>query len=193
MGFCYGYASINSSLELNIANKSDTYDLYGGGATSTDINKTYATYITTSDISELRLKFIKTKYFYIIDFYRDGNYLKKCRLLVGDFNGKKVNLAFENERFYYVIDSIQGDKIYGGGFFKAIDTEIKTMQTFLTPWDNQSDEHFYITDNIVDNNKVYNFNGKTYVDICGDTTYRGLACEVVLGDNEVLYGTADSV
>jgi hypothetical protein len=198
MGFYHGMYYYNSSTSpyvYGLGYKTGANAVYGtpnsSSSSTSTVNCSYSSELSASEIAYLRLKFIKTKYFYIIDFYRENGYAKKCRLLVADFNGEKISVFFGGNGLYY-IKSGTTDRLSGGGFLYSYNADIKKMQAFITPWSGEEVEHFYTTDNVVDDNKPYILNGKTYIDICGGTAYRGLACEVVLGDSELLYGSETS-
>jgi hypothetical protein len=152
---------------------------------STAVDSDLATEKLSQMITSLKLKVIRLKQCYIVDFYMNG-YKKKCRLMVSDVHGEKVATLFYNSAFYCNFANSTSYKNYGN-FLLSQSLEKKNLFKFVFPWTDTWVEGFYETDNIVDDNKPYVFNNKTYIDICGNNGYRGLAIEAIKGDNDLLY------
>jgi hypothetical protein len=104
--------------------------------------------------------------------------------MVIDMNGEKYGLMFRDRELYV---STGGDQMSYGSFLNSQSLEKKNLTRFIFPWTDTWLEGFYETDNIIDGNVPYVMNGKTYVDICGGANYRGIAVEVIQGDNDLLY------
>lgn len=149
-----------------------------------------ATVTTSKFTGNLMMKVIRLKQCYIADFYVRTSYKKKCRLMVADVNGEKVAVVFGKGYFYSSFKN-SDNYTHWGSFLYSQNLEKKNLTKFIFPWTDTWIEGFYETDNIVDGNKPYVLNGKTYIDICGGTAYRGLALEVIKGDNDVLYGKSE--
>jgi hypothetical protein len=187
IGFYYGTATGSGTIYNGIGYKTDTTSIYSM-TTSTDLS--YAASIGTSNIDKLRLKIIRLKNCLIADFYAVGYYKNACRLMIADIDGVKCGFRFTTYGLYVVKQG--GEQLFYGGF-QTCQTlgEKKNLQKFIFPWLDTWIDGWYETDSIVGDNKPYLFNGKIYIDISGSNSYHGLAIEVTLGDNDLLYGETD--
>jgi hypothetical protein len=175
------YTSIGiKKTETSVANTTKT------AGTNVDNLSVFAS--LSDAVNSLMMKVIRLKQCYIVDFYGSGSWIKKCRFMVADVNGEKVSMIFDNGNLICAFANSTANTGYGA-FLTSQSLEKKNLTKFIFPWTDTWAEGFYETDSIVDNNKPYILNGKTYVDICGGTNYRGIACEVIEGDNDLLYAS----
>lgn len=191
MGFIYNNASSSSSTN---ALRYFANDLIPSSV-SNSLNSNAATGLPKANISSLRLKVIRSKYGFIMDFYRDGAYVKDCKILCYDHNGTKTGFIFTDSTLnaQTAFADYVSDYAEIGGFLKQSNYPQKTMQKLMLPGTETYCEHLYLTDYVIPKNKPYTFSGdgKTYVDIYGDPAYRGIALELEEGDNPVLYGASE--
>jgi hypothetical protein len=190
--FLNSYSSSNNPVGYSIGIKTGQYSMNHTVNISDNTNENSYSWSKNKILNNLMLKVIKLKQCYIFDFYlNDSSFSKKkCRFMVADINGEKVAMIFVNNTIYYSFTNSTETTNYGS-FLVSQSLSNKNISKFIFPFTDTWADGFYITDNIIDDNKPYKLNGKTFIDICGANMYRGIAVEVIEGDNELLYNSIE--